>query len=88
MWAAGHEDGVGANAAESVVDLLISRGAEIDASDDRGRTALMMAAELGHAEVAAMLIGRGADRTIRDNSGKSALDLAANDSVRQALAAR
>jgi ankyrin repeat protein len=88
MWAAGHEDGVGAGAAESVVDLLLGRGAPVDAADDRGRTALMTAAELGHAEVVEMLIGRGADRTVRDKSGKTALDLAANESVRRALAAR
>jgi ankyrin repeat protein len=88
MWAAGHEDGVGVHAAESVVDLLLSRGAQVDAIDDRGRTALMMAAELGHAEIVDMLIGRGADRTVRDKGGKSALDLAANESVRRTLASR
>jgi ankyrin repeat protein len=88
MWAAGHEDGVGVHAAESTVDLLLSRGAQIDATDDRGRTALMMAAELGHAEIVEMLIGRGADQTVRDKSGKTALDLAADESVRRALASR
>jgi ankyrin repeat protein len=88
MWGAGHEDGVGVHAAESVVDLLLSRGAQIDAIDDRGRTALMMAAELGHAEIVEMLIGRGADKTVRDKSGKSALDLAADESVRRTLASR
>jgi ankyrin repeat protein len=88
MWAAGHEDGVGAGAALSTVELLLARGAPIDAADDRGRTALMAAAELGHAEVALMLIGRGADQALRDKSGKTALDLAADDGVRKALAAR
>jgi ankyrin repeat protein len=88
MWAAGHEDGVGALAAEGVVDLLLDHGAPIDAIDDRGRTALMTAAELGHAELVALLIGRGADQAIRDKSGKSALDLAANESVRRTLATR
>jgi uncharacterized protein len=86
MWAAGHEDGVGAGAAESVIDLLLGRGAQLDAADDRGRTALMTAAELGHAEVVQMLVGRGADRVVRDKTGKTALDLAADESVRQALA--
>jgi hypothetical protein len=43
MWAAGYDPGVGVRAAESVVDLLLSDGAEIDAVDDRGRTALMTA---------------------------------------------
>jgi ankyrin repeat protein len=88
MWATGHEDGVGVDAAESTVDLLLSHGAQLDAVDDRGRTALMMAAELGHAEVVKMLIGRGADQAVRDKSGKSALDLAADESVRGALATR
>jgi uncharacterized protein len=88
MWAAGHEDGVGAQAAQGVVDLLLSRGAALDAMDDRGRTPLMTAAELGHAELVAMLIGRGADQSLRDKSGKTALDLAANESVRRTLAAR
>ena len=79
---------MGAGAATSVIDLLLGRGAHIDAVDDRGRTALMTAAELGHAEVIGMLVGRGADRTVRDKSGKTALDLAADESVRRALAAR
>jgi ankyrin repeat protein len=85
MWAAGHEDGVGAHAAESTVDLLLSHGAQLDAIDDRGRTALMTAAELGRTEVVEMLVGRGADATIRDKNGKSALDLAANENVRRTL---
>ncbi len=87
MWAAGHEDGVGASAAASVIDLLLGRGAAVDAADDRGRTALMTAAERGHAEVVEMLVGRGADQTVRDKSGKTALDLAADERVRRALAA-
>ncbi len=88
MWAAGHEDGVGAQAARGVVDLLLSRGAQLDAMDDRGRTALMIAAELGHAELVAMLIGRGADAGLRDKRGKTAFDLATSESVRRTLAAR
>ena len=87
MWAAGHEDGVGVQAAASVIDLLLAHGAQIDAADDRGRTALMTAAERGHAEVVAMLVGRGADPSIRDKNAKTALDLAADDSVRRALMA-
>jgi ankyrin repeat protein len=88
MWAAGHEDGVGAGAARDVVALLLDAGAAIDAVDNRGRSALMMAAELGHAELVELLVVRGADRTVSDRNGKRALDLAANDSVRAALVAR
>ena len=86
MWAAGYEDGVGVSAATSVVDLLLEAGAQLDAVDDRGRTALMIAADLGHAELADMLVKRGADRNLRDKAGKTALDLAANGSVRDMLA--
>ena len=86
MWAAGHEDGVNAAAAVAVIDLLIERGAVIDAADNRGRTALMIAAERGDAVAVEMLMMRGAGRDLRDKSGKSALDLAGNTAVREKLA--
>jgi ankyrin repeat protein len=88
MWAAGHEEGVGARAALDVVELLLEAGAPIDAADNRGRTALMMAAEIGDADVVEHLLGGGADPAIADKSGKRALDLAASEGVRAKLAAR
>jgi len=87
MWAAGHEDGVGARAAREVATLLLDAGAPIDAGDNLGRTALMIAAELGHAAVVEELVGRGADRTIVDKGGKRALDLAVSADVREKLRA-
>ena len=86
MWAAGHEDGVGARAAMDVVELLLGAGAPIDAVDNRGRTALMIAAELGHGDDR-----RSAARPRRRShhrgqaAAKRARDLAANDSVREKL---
>ena len=53
MWAAGHDEGVGPAAVERVVDLLLARGATLDAADNRGRTALMIAAALGDAPTVA-----------------------------------
>jgi ankyrin repeat protein len=88
MWAAGHEDGVGERATLDVVTLLLDSGAPIDAVDNRGRTALMIAAELGRAAIVEALLARGADRAIADKAGKRAADLAANDSVREKLSAR
>jgi uncharacterized protein len=88
MWAAGSEDGVGARAAMDVVELLLGAGAPIDAVDNRGRTALMIAAELGHGEIVDLLLARGSDRSIADKSGKRARDLAANDGIREKLGAR
>ena len=86
MWAASYDDGVGMRAAESVIDLLLETGAEVDAADDRGRTALMMAAKLDHAEVVEMLMRWGADRNLSDKAGKTVFDLSVSDEVRRVLA--
>ncbi|MGO9399574.1 MAG: ankyrin repeat domain-containing protein [Xanthobacteraceae bacterium] len=88
MWAAGHDEGVGAAALDRVIDLLLAHGAALDAADNRGRTALMIAASLGDAPTAALLLQRGADRTLSDKDRKTALDLAANDEVRAKLRER
>jgi ankyrin repeat protein len=68
------------------MNLLISRGARIDDRDNRGRTALMIAAELGHDEVVDALLGHGADAGLVDNEGKSASELASTDALRARLA--
>jgi ankyrin repeat protein len=88
MWAAGHEEGVDARAALDVVETLLAAGAPIDAVDNRGRSALMIAAEAGHGPIVDTLLARGADRTIADKSGKRAADLAANEGVRAMLGAK
>jgi ankyrin repeat protein len=88
MWAAGHEDGVGTRAVLDVIPLLLEAGAPIDAADNRGRTALMIAAELGRGAIVEALLARGADRSIADKNGKRAFELAANESVREKLAAK
>lgn len=88
MWAAGHDDGAGVLDIERTVALLLDRGALIDAADNRGRTALMIAADLGHAPVVELLMRRGADRAIKDKTGNTAFDLAKSEQVREKLAAR
>src|SRR5262249_9322185 len=88
MWAAGYEDGFGERDALDVVALLLDAGAPIDAVDNRGRTALMIASERGHAAVVQALLARGADRSVKDKAGLRALDLAATGEVREALSAR
>jgi uncharacterized protein len=88
MWAAGYADGAGVLDAENVVKLLLDRKADINAVDDRGRSALMIAAELDHPRIVDILLAHGADRSITDKEGKTALDLATGDGVRQALRAQ
>ena len=81
MWAAGHANIVPARTGLATVELLVTRGAELDVVDDRGRSALMIAAERGHAEIAAWLVAHGADAGLADKEGKTALDLAAAPAV-------
>jgi ankyrin repeat protein len=87
MWAAGHAEGVNPAAAGAVIALLVDRGATVDAVDNRGRTALMIAAELGDAATVDALLKRGADAGKRDRQGQTALDLATSEAVRTALPA-
>jgi ankyrin repeat protein len=70
-----------------VTDLLLARGAPLNDADNRGRTALMIAAELGYAAEVDLLLKHGADATLKDRDGKTALDLAKNAEVRERLAA-
>lgn len=85
MWAAGHTNDVPADEAIATIELLLAHGADIDQLDDRGRSALMIAAERGHAEVVQHLLAMDADPLAKDRDGKRAIDLAANDQVRQLL---
>ncbi len=87
MWAAGHPDNVAEADGLRTVELLLSRGAKIDLVDDRGRSALMIAASLDHGAIAQALLAAGADRALRDKAGKSAVDLAGGAEARAIVAA-
>ena len=88
MWAAGHSDDAGTKDVVQVMKLLVDRGAKLDEQDDQGRTALMIAAVLGHTAAAEALLARGADRTLKDKDGKTASDLASVTALRAELAGR
>lgn len=85
MWAAGHSNDVPPPEGLKAVELVVKSGAKLDAADDRGRTALMIAAERNHPLIVKFLLEKGADKSARDKAGKSALDLAAAQDVRQLL---
>ena len=87
MWAAGADEKVAEADALKVVTYLLDVGAHIDDRDARGRTALMIAAEGGHAEIADLLLARGADPSLRDNAGKRAADLTTVSMLRDRLTA-
>jgi ankyrin repeat protein len=88
MWAAGHANDVPVDDGVALVAMLLDKGALIDARDNRGRTALMTAASLGHDEIVALLLKRGADARLKDLAGKTAADLATSETTRITLAAR
>ncbi|MDP2207008.1 MAG: ankyrin repeat domain-containing protein [Alphaproteobacteria bacterium] len=60
-----------------MMDLLLARGADMEAKDKRGFTAMLTAARNGRLKAAATLINRGADATVRDASSRNVLSYAA-----------
>ena len=85
MWAAGPDDKAPEAQAGQVISYLLDAGARIDDRDDRGRTALMIAAEGGHEEIADLLVARGSDASLKDKAGKRAADLTRLSSLREKL---
>jgi len=82
MWAAGHPDLTATERAVATAKLLIAHGANVDLVDDRGRSALMIAAGLNRFETAQALLEAGAAKGLRDKNGASAADLAATPEMR------
>lgn len=85
MWASGPDPSVPETQALPVVSYLIDAGAHIDDRDARGRTALMIAAEGNHVEIARLLLTHGADSSLRDKAGKGAADLTTISALREVL---
>jgi ankyrin repeat protein len=61
------------------VEVLLERGAKIDANDKGGWTALMLAAFYGHADTVEVLLKHGAEIETKDKKGWTALMLAVFD---------
>ncbi len=59
-----------------LVLAFLARGADPNARDPRGGTALHWAASGGREEVVAALLAHGADASLRDQDGESPLDIA------------
>ncbi len=75
-------------AAESWGDIikeLLSAGADIDAQDNEGNTALIIVCMEGREKEARLLIRKGADVNIKNKEGKSAADIAAEKGLADVL---
>lgn len=58
------------------VTVLLEKGADPNARQADGRTALMEAAVRGHYDTVRTLVIHGADKALKDSSGRTAFDLA------------
>ena len=54
-----------------IVKMLLKEGADVNARDKYGRTALYVAAWRGHVEIVKMLLKEGADVNAADNDGNT-----------------
>ena len=61
---------------EESIRQLLSSGADLDATDNNGATAINWAARMGHLGRVKLLAEAGAHTAIRDSNGKTALDWA------------
>jgi hypothetical protein len=59
-----------------VVELLLARGANVNAKDGYDSTPLHLAAGGGHKEVVELLLAKGANVNAKDRRGQTPLDLA------------
>lgn len=66
MAAAGRKD-------SETVKALVAAGAEVNAKDEDGRTALMEAADRDNSESVKILISAGAEVNAKDKEGRTAL---------------
>lgn len=85
MWAAGADEKVAEADVVKLVRYLLDVGAHVDDRDARGRTALMIAAEAGRADVANLLLAHGADAALKDKTGNRAADLTTVSLLRERL---
>jgi ankyrin repeat protein len=74
-------------ATKEITELLIAKGADVDAKDD-GWTPLHAAVDEGHKEVVELLITKGADVNAKDKRGSTSLFFAATKEITELLIAK
>ena len=71
----------------AMVKLLIEAGANVNAKDGYGRTALIYAVRKDSVDMAKLLIEAGADVNVKDGYGKTALDYTYDSGLKELLRA-
>eukprot|EP00127_Corallochytrium_limacisporum_P002121 Clim_evm15s108 gene=Clim_evmTU15s108 len=66
------------NCQPDIIDILLTRGANIHAKDEHGETPLLWACQEGHVEAAHRLLEHGADIYDSDNLGRTGLHISAD----------
>lgn len=85
MWAAGHSNDVPLQDGVKLVAWMLDQGPHLDAADNRGQTAVMIAAGRGHTDIVRLLKNAGADLTLKDKQGRVASMLADDQSTHEVL---
>jgi len=67
------------------VKVLLEQGAEVNSADPHGNTALILAAQKGHPQVAKYLLTKGADVGKTNRLGQTAMDVAKDEEMRTIL---
>jgi ankyrin repeat protein len=57
---------------QNLVQVLLDNGADVDGRDNKGRTALHLAAMNGHIEIVKKLLEKGADPSVVNRFGRTA----------------
>jgi len=72
-WAPGNFLEAASNGKDNVVALFLEGGIDSESADEKGRTALILAAQQDHPSTVKILLAKGADPNNSDSDGKTAL---------------
>ena len=75
----------GKSSTPEIVQLLLEKGADVNARNTAGWTPLLHAAQFSSSEIVELLIEKGADVNARGTLGMTPLSVCSHDAVKQLL---